>query len=226
LDASNLAEIQTEIESLERQKQQLLRQQRGLDARRQTLSTLPQVNKTDLRGALSEFIPEHLMPGNVGAYTSVVWPFWFPVDFDFGTNPLIQGGGLTTQVQNFQVSQEGAILMIGISRQADSYSTSGHLGPWTLEIRDNQSARQFNDRPLPIQMISDGRGRPSKLPIAMLLMPNALISVTMSNWLPQGFNQATVGSGHHQFAFFGYRVRIEDAEKVLSTVYSGQGLGQ
>lgn len=224
MDASNLNELNQEIDSLNRMKNQLLRQGRGLDARREALSTLPQINKTDLRGSLKEFIPEHLMPGNVGAFTSVVWPFWFPVDFDFGTNPTIQGGGITQQIQNFQVTQEGAILLIGISRQADSYSTSGHLGPWTVEIRDNQSARQFNDRPIPIQMIADGKGRPTKLPIAMMLMPNALIQVTMSNWLPGGVVQNTTGSGHHQFAFFGYRVRIEDAEKVLSTVFSQKGL--
>jgi hypothetical protein len=195
-----------------------------LTSRQQTLATQPQINKTNLKKSLGEFLPDHLVPGNVGAFTSVVWPFWFPVDFEFGTDPSLIGGNVTSQIQNFQVSQDGAVILIGVSRQADSYTTSGHLGPYTVEIKDNQSSRQFNDKPIPIQMISSGKGRPTKLPLAMLLMPNAMIEVKMSTWLPQGTTQATLGSGHHQFAFFGYRVRIEDAEKVLSSVFSGSGL--
>lgn len=220
MDQMTLSQVQAEIDQLTRMKQQLRAEERGLKARQQVLATQPQINKTDLRAALGEYLPPQLMPGNVGSFNCVTWPFWFQVDFDFGTNPTIVGGGVTSQSQSFRVDQEAAVLLLAVSRQADAYSTSGQLGPWALTVRDNQSSRQFNDAPVPLQMISTQAGRPTRLPTAMLLMPNASISCIMSNWLPQGQSQTTTGSGHHQLSFFGYRVRIEDTEKVLSSVFS------
>jgi hypothetical protein len=220
MDAQTLAQVQAEMDSLMRVRQQLRADERGLRARQNQLATQPQVNRTDLHGALQEYLPPHLMPGNVGGFNCVTWPFWFQVNFDFGTNPTITGGNVTNQIQNFQVTQESAILLLAVSRQANTYSTSGHLGPWSITIRDNQSSRQFNDQPIPIQMISTKAGLPTTLPVAMLFMPNAIVSCTLGNWLPAGVVQPTIGSGAQQFSFFGYRIRIEDQEKVLSSVFA------
>lgn len=220
MDAQTLAQVQQEMDSLTRIRQQLRADERGLRARQELLATQPQVNKTNLRQSLGDYLPPHLMPGNVGGFNCVTWPFWFQVGFDFGTDPAIVGGGVTSQTQNFQVTQEAAILLLGVSRQANTYGTSGHLGPWSITVRDNQSSRQFNDQPVPIQMISSAPGRPTKLPTVMLMMPNAIVSCVMTNWLPAGTTQATVGSGVQQFSFFGYRIRIEDTEKVLSSVFA------
>ena len=220
MDQVTLSQIQSEIDSLMRLRQQLRADERGLRSRQEALVSQPQVNKTDLRGALQEYLPPHLMPGNVGGINCVTWPFWFQVDFDFGLNPSIIGGNITQQTQNFQVTQEAALLLLGVSRTANAYNTGGHLGPWNLTIRDNQSSRQFNDTPIPIQMLSTASGRPTKLPVAMLMMPNAIVSCVMNNWLPAGTIQAGVGSGVHQFSFFGYRIRIEDTEKVLGSVFA------
>lgn len=212
-----IAEVQKEIESLERLRRNLRAQERGLQAREQALRSEPMVKQENLRENLEKFLPPHLMPGNVGGLNTVAWPFWFQVGFDFGTNPTITAN--TRQTQSYQITQEAAFLLLAVSRQANAYGTSGHLGPYTVEIRDRQSSRQFNDRPVPIQMISAKPGRPTRLPTAMLLMPNAFIDVTMASWLTGALSQATVGSGVHQFSFFGYRVRIEDTEKVLSSVF-------
>ena len=222
--AQDIQAANDQIEQLLRVREDLRAQERGLAARSRVLSTAPNVKKENLRDSMGSFVPPHLMPGNVGPLNCVVWPFWFPVNFDFGTNPTITGGQ-TSQTQTFQVTQEASILLIGVARQADAYSTAGHLGPWNITIRDNQSSRQFNDTPVPIQMISYAAGLPTQLPTAMLLMPNATIAVVMSNWLPAGFAQTTVGSGAHQFSFFGYRVRIEDSEKVMGSVFMPAQIG-
>jgi hypothetical protein len=165
---------------------------------------------------LKRFLPEHLIPSNIGGYDRVAWPFWFSVDFDFGSNPTITNA--SRQTKNFQVTQEAGFLMMAIFRKSYEYGTSGELGPWNIEVRDRQSSRQFNDRPIPMQMIGK-KSRPTILPTPMMISPNAFIDVTMSSWLPDGVSQATTGSGKHQFTFFGYRTRVENTEQLMSLIY-------
>lgn len=223
MNAQQLQDATDQINQLLSIRENLRAQERGLRARAQTLSTQPNINKKNLRESMGSYIPAHLMPGNVGTLNSVVWPFWFPVDFDFGASPTFTS--TTAQQQTFQVDQEAAILLVGITRQADSYSTAGHLAPLSITVRDNQSSRQFNDTPIPIQMISNQGGIPTQLPTAMLIMPNATIAVQMSCWLAPGISQTTAGASHQQFSFFGYRVRIEDTEKVMSSVFLPSQIG-
>ena len=167
-----------------------------------------------LKSNLAQVIPAYMMPGNVGGYNKVTWPFWSQVNFDFGTNPTYSSS--TRQTQSFQVTQEAALLLMSISRKSYGYSTSSELAPLQVEIRDRQSSRQFNDRPIPMQMIGK-KSRPTVLPTPLLIMPNAFIDVTVSSWLTG--SQATVGSGKMQFSFYGYRIRVEDADKVMSTIF-------
>lgn len=169
-----------------------------------------------LKGELSKVIPSYMMPGNVGSYTKVTWPFFYQMNFDFGTNPSWTSN--TRQTQSFQVSQEAALLLAAVSRKSYSYNTASEMAPLSIEIRDRQSSRQMNDRPIPMQAIGS-RSRPTVLPTAMLIMPNAFIDVTMTSWIPSGVTQATTGTGKFQFCFFGYRIRVEDADKVLSSVF-------
>jgi len=166
-----------------------------------------------LREQLASKLPSFLMPGNVGGYNKVVWPFWTVVNFDFGTNPTYGPG--TRQEQRFRVSQDGAFLLQAITRNSFSYDTAGELAPLQVRFIDRQSTRQLNDLPIPIQGIGH-KSRPAILPTPYLLMPSALFEVEMTSWLPAA--QLTTGNGRHQFLFFGYRVRVEDFENVLSTV--------
>jgi hypothetical protein len=159
-------------------------------------------------------LPPHMRPGNVGSYNKVTWPYWNQVNFDFGVNPTWTAA--TKQTQSFQVSQEAAFILMSITRKAYTYSTASELAPLQLEIRDRQSSRQLNDRPIPLQMIGK-RSRPTILPTPMLIMPNAFIDLTLTSWITG--SQATVGNGKHQISFFGYRVRVEDADKVLSSIF-------
>jgi len=166
-----------------------------------------------LREQLERKLPSFLMPGNIGGYNKVTWPFWTVVDFDLGVNPTY--GPNTRQTRQFRVSQDGAFLIQAITRNSFTYNTAGELAALQIKMVDRQSTRQLNDLPLPIQAIGH-KSRPAILPTPYLLMPSALFEVEISSWLPA--DQVTTGTGRHQFTFFGYRVRVEDFENVLSTV--------
>ena len=170
--------------------------------------------KMDLKQELARKLPVNLMPGNVGDLAKVAWPFWFQANFVFGVTPTWSAA--TNQTQSFQVTQEAAFLMMGLYRDSFSYSTAGELAPLLLQIRDRQSSRLFMDKPMPWQTIGK-KSRPSVFQTPMLVMPNAFIDVTLTSFAT---NQvAAAGSTKQQISFFGYRVRVEDADKVLSSVF-------
>jgi hypothetical protein len=162
-----------------------------------------------------------LMPNNVGHLYHVQWPFESVVDFDLSTTPdwpnLTSNTRLT---ESFQVSQEAAVILTSITRHANEYGVSGDLGPLQIEIRDRQSSRFFNNAPIPIQMIGQ-EGYETLLPTPFLILPNANVDVILSSWLDAGVTQNTGQdpSGIHQFVFKGFRVRVQDAEQVLSSIF-------
>lgn len=168
----------------------------------------------NLRDKLASFLPPYMVPGNVGHINQVTWPFWESVSFDFGANPTWSPS--TRQVKSFQVTQEAGWLVTHLARKSYGYNTASELAPLQIQIVDRQSSRQFNDRPIPIQMIGK-RSKPTVLPTPMLVMPNAFIDVTMTSW--SDGSMTTTGTGKMDLIIFGYRIRIADQNKVLSTVF-------
>lgn len=169
----------------------------------------------NLKQHLQNLLPPGMVPGNVGHINEVVWPFFHLLTFDFGTNPTYNTNS-TRQIQSFQVTQEACLLLTKITRKAFSYDTAGEKAPLQITLRDRQSTRQLNDRPFPLQMLGK-KARPTVLPTPYLLMPNASLEVEMTSWVPA--DMTTTGSGKHQIVFEGYRIRIEDQDKVLSTIF-------
>ena len=190
--------------------------------RRESLSSQPVARGgLGLEQALRKILPSHLMPKNVGHLFHTQWMFEHVVDFDLTTTedwPDISSN--TRQTQEFTVSQEAAFIFFALSRHANDNSSAGDLGPLQIDIRDRQSSRFFNNAPIPIQMIGKN-GYEYDLPTPFLVMPNAKIEVEMSSWLEPGVLQNSIPAptGIHQFIFKGYRMRIEDAEKILSSVF-------
>ena len=170
---------------------------------------------SSLHDTLKAFLPSYMMPGNVGQINKVTWPFWEVVTFDFGVNPTWSNA--TRQTKSFQVTQEAGFLLTGVSRKSYGYNIASDLGPLQVELRDRQSSRQFNDRPIPLQMFGK-RSRPSVLPTPMLLLPNAFVDVIATSWLTTS-TMTTVGTGKFDLVFHGYRIRVEDQDKVLSTIF-------
>lgn len=211
-------ELDARLQALVNKRRDLRRRERSLQGREDILNKQIQYGLTDVKNLKQELdrtLPDYMSPSNVGNINKVAWFFYEQVNFDFGLNPALNTG--TRQTQSFQVTQEAGFLIMAISHNSPTYDTAGLLGPWQVEMRDRQSSRQFNDNPVPLQMF--GRNScPSILPTPMLLMPNAFFDVTMSTFATA---QTAVGSGKHQFSFFGYRIRVEDSAAVLSTIFGG-----
>jgi hypothetical protein len=211
-----------QIEQLKQQVDQVKDATNDMRARRQALSSEPVVTQGEhLRNSLSRFLPGHLMPKNLGKLGQSVWPFYYDVSFDLSTTtdwPDLTSN--TRQVRSFQVTQEAAFIFMAVSRHANDYSAGGDLGPLTIEFRDRQSSRFFNDSPIPIQMIAT-KGFWTILPTGMILLPNAFFDCTMATSLDDGVVQNTepASTGKNKFTFFGYRCRVDDAKNVLSTVF-------
>lgn len=178
----------------------------------------PPGSVSKLSAFLKKTLPNHLRPTNVGNLHGVQWWFLQTAFFDFGVDPTLTINSEVTS--SFQVTQEAAFIMMAISWAPESSTTSGLLGPYTIKkISDRQSSRQFNDAPIPLQMIGT-RSLPTVLPTPMVIMPNAFVDITMGTWLAAGQSQDTVGSGYHQLLFHGYKTRVEDVDQVLSLVLS------
>jgi hypothetical protein len=224
-DLRYLGEVETEIEK------ELNRQRALRSTERQLNSEIAAMNQGPAQGyggagtggvpqavenQLKKILPEFLIPGNLGHVNKVTWNHWFQVDFDFGNNPTIQKN-ISRATQNLQVTAEAAFLLMALQWNPWSDSTSGLAGPWNIEIRDRQSSRQFNGAPVPLQMLGR-RSQPTVFPVPMLLWPNAIMDFTMDSYQP--IAQTTVGSGKHEIMCFGYRIRPQDADKIMSLIYA------
>jgi len=172
---------------------------------------------SELEKAMNSVLPPHLRPGNVGEYSKARWGFDYVIDVDMGTNPTYTAN--TDQRGTLQVSQEAGLLLTHVIVDFDEpNSESGFLGPLTVEFRDLQSSRQFNDNPIPIQAL--GRNsRPTRLKTPMLILPNARLEARVRTFLTGAETMVTAGSGKIQFLFGGSRIRVADQQAVLSGVF-------
>lgn len=215
MDTNKLAR---DIDELRAYMTKLRKDERALIAREQALASefqIPLSNPQQLKNKMVHGLPSHLVPGNVGNLYDVTWPFWYVANFDFGVDPVISS--TLRQSKSFTVSQEAAFILLGISRASDeATSTAGAYGPWELNFSDRQSSRRLNDKPIPFQVIGS-KANITPLPTGYLLLPNASIDVEMGGQNPAGF--ASTGSGKHQVMFHGVRIRVEAADKILSTIF-------
>ena len=214
--------VRAQINHLTQLKRALRERERSLNARSMVLSspqTFPGNNVKSLKDSMIGNLPSHMVPGNVGGINEVTWPFYFQIEMDMGDDPSIS----ETLIRrgSFQVDREAALLLMSVSRahNTDDLGASATiLAPLQVEIIDRQSSRRFNNAPMPLQMIGQN-SNPSIFPTPMYIQPNAFLDVVVSgiNTIPQDFS----GSGRFQLSFFGYRIRTEDAGKVLSTIFAG-----
>lgn len=215
-----LNQLHSEIDRLTDLKRQLRQREHSIRAREQSLSEPSQFqynNIKQFRSELSGALAPHMMPSNIGALNEVAWPFFFQASVDFGTDPSISSSNIKSGF--FQVDQEAAFLIMSISVMHlvnAANQTATRLAPLKVDFIDRQSSRRFNSNPVTVQTIGDN-SNPLVFPTPMLVMPNAYFDIQVS-----GINetpQAKTGSGLMQFSFFGYRTRIENAQKVLSTIF-------
>lgn len=172
-----------------------------------------------LQQELLRKLPLDMQPGNVGNLRKVTWNYWFNLNIEVGSDPTWSNTSKYTG--QFQVDADAAFLLLWIARKSYSDGTAGENAPIQLVLKDTQSSRQFMEPnyPLPLQSIGT-KSRPTILPTPFLLLPAAVLQAEITSWVPAP--QATVGDGNIQLTFFGYRIRMDNPEKIFSTVY---GLG-
>jgi hypothetical protein len=212
-------QIEAEINHLNNLKRQLRQREKSINARALYLSQPSQFQNNNVKNLKNELVAAlapHMLPGNVGALNEVAWPFYFQTIIDFDTDPTISSN--TIQRASFQVDQEASFILMSVSVQfgVDANGSALSTAPLAVEFIDRQSSRRFNSGPAPIQTFGSN-SLPSVLPTGMLLMPNAFLDTEVRG-IPL-VAQSFVGSGEMQFSFFGYRTRVENAEKVLSTIF-------
>jgi hypothetical protein len=220
-DDDRLNQIQGQINHVNNLKRQLREREKSIMARNHVLNqprTFPANSVKNLRDSFLGNLPNHMVPGNVGGINEVTWPFYFQANFDLGDDPTINDH--TFIRSSFQVDQEAALLLMSIDR-SHSTNAAGQsatiLAPLQVDIIDRQSSRRFSNAPIPLQMFGSN-SCPSILPTPMYIQPNGFIDFVV-NGIPVS-DQNVTGSGKFQLSCFGYRIRIEDAGKVLSTIFS------
>lgn len=196
----------------------LLRQKaRNLKTRDQHLNSFPLVADTDsIRANLEKILPKSYLPKNIGKYSEAKWDFYIPFNFDFGVDPAYDINSKLVEIQ--KITQESSFLLFGMSRNAEDPLDSGLYAPLAIEIKDLQSSRQFNDTPVPTQFFGE-RGIATYFDTPLFFSKNARIQITMNSWLAPGEIMPTVGSGKHEIVLFGQRIRNDDANEVLTSIF-------
>jgi hypothetical protein len=170
---------------------------------------------------LRSFILEHLIPTNVGELSKTLWPKWYQVDFTaqdsaiFGMNPVVKP--LDVFKKSFRTVQDAGYLLLGITRNFNTHGTAGKGAPWEVVLRDNQSSRQVNSHPLPVQSMGHSSIL-TKLVTPYYFLPNSSFGVELSTFIEN--DMALVGDGSQFFTFYGLEVRSAEVEYILHTVYS------
>jgi hypothetical protein len=163
-----------------------------------------------------------MAPGNLGDINKVIWPFWFTTDTP--TTPIAANETFQT---SFSITQEAAFIMMSFTKAVyradlgnwqyldpnDPTDVYGKAPGLVFTLRDGSSSRQFfNSIAIPAGAYGNPRF-PSKLPRPIMFLPNQVVEVSF-------FNNDPVASYVPLLTAFGYRMRIEDAQRFLSLVYA------
>lgn len=163
---------------------------------------------------LKKVLPAKFLPGNIGAITDLKWPNFLLVPrFVLGNNPILTVA--FEQTQAVEVGQEASFVIMAIARYSWSEDTAGEKAPLNITIRSRQSSRQFNDNPIPIQMIGD-LAHPFVFSSPLPIQAQDFIEITMKTWITAPMQLA--GEGNHEFVLFGERMK-EGSEYEFLTKY-------
>lgn len=212
-----------------RLKQQVDRNQQVLDRVYQNMRSLRQgqeqnVDPMTMQRNLNRALPASMRPGNVDDINRVIWPFWFTFELDPGVVDIAPD---ETRVGSFAVTQEAAFIAVAMTKvvflretgpdrftyldpENFNFNTSGAEG-LRYVLRDSTSTREFNDTPMPVDMIGVPRN-PTILPVPILFLQNSNVEIIYTN------NTDNLRTYKPFVSIFGYRVRLEDYQRVLSTV--------
>lgn len=182
--------------------------------------TLPNSSAQNLQFNMRNNASPLFQPGNVGDINSVIWPFYFTTDTpDSGiaANETFQTG--------FSVTQEAAFIFMSYTKAIYLVEGEDENESWTylspedqpsapglvFTLRDGSSTRQLFNTPIPMDGFGDPRF-PTKFPRPTMLLPNQVMQIAFTNNHPTNVYVPKITA-------FGYRIRIDQASKLLSLVY-------
>lgn len=175
-----------------------------------------------LQEKFSSGILSGFRPGNIGDINSAIWPFWF----QFNSGDIVPGQSL---VRSFSVTQEAGFLIRQISHStfrkvAGVYSyidpfyfdeSSNSPNGLRFSLEDASSSRNFNGpQQKDISMLGNANF-PWIYPSTVFMLPNQTMLLNLSN------TTNVVGTNETYSTFvtvMGYRIRIAEAQNILSTV--------
>lgn len=156
-------------------------------------------------------------PGNIGDINRAIWPFFFT----FASEDLVPG---RTILKSFTVTQEAAFLWrmstkaVFLKTGVEPNINYEYIDPVTdnapglkFSLRDAQSTRELNGNRAQTMDTMGFANFPDVLPSSQLMLPNATMQISLTNEHPTNVYRPFV-------TFIGYRIRIEDAQNILSTV--------
>ena len=123
-----LNQIQAEIQHLTNIRKQLRNREKSLDARLQNMPEPSQFqfnNIKELRRDMSGFLPNYMVPANVGGINDVAWPFFFQIPFN-ATSILANLNRNSMLKGSFQIDQEAAFILMAIPRAHDELCRHQH----------------------------------------------------------------------------------------------------
>ena len=195
------------------QKEMELRQKED----RLRMAMLKDSDPMSLKTNLKSKLPNYLAAGNVGDINKVIWPFYFTTD-------RVEVNPQSNVRSSFVVSQEASYVWMSYTKSVfvkdsndnsqsylDPDNVDNHASGLKFFIRDPQSQREFFNRPIDIDHVGNPRW-PSALPAPQMILPRSTVEV---NYVNESEDTIYIP----QLTFYGYRIRMENANELLSTVW-------
>lgn len=173
----------------------------------------------NLEVKMKKQLPSWLAPGNVGDLNQVIWPFMFVAQ---AASPMAPNSNIRTQFSN---TQDSSFVCTHFVKTVYTYDTitnetvyidpddDGALGlaaGLQFSIRDAISQREFFGRPADLDEYGNPRF-PTRLPAPQFVIPRG-------TWEVNFYNNNTTEYFIPSITFFGYKMRVENADAFLSTI--------
>lgn len=201
-----------DIQRLEKQIQDL---QRRMSEQKKAVPG-PKSVAAQLKGVL----PPPLLPGNVGDIKQVIWDFAFTFPYtrllpgqaaDAVLTITQEAGFVVTHMSQVVFWELGAGPLYSYSCYTPTFSLAQSTAPdLKYLLIDAQSSRTFHNAPEAIDNLGIGISR-THLPTPLFFLPTSTIVCRYQN-------DSATNSYVPFITLYGYRVRIDEAQKVLSTM--------
>lgn len=166
-------------------------------------------------------LPSWLSPGNVGDLNQVIWPFMFVTE---NLSPIAPEQSLRTQFSN---SQEASFVCTHFTKAVYRYDSvtgetvyvdpndsstpgAGLATNLQFSIRDGISSREFFDSAANLDEYGNPLW-PTRFPAPQFIIPRGTYEIIFNNNDPTLYYIPVI-------TFFGYKMRVENADAMLSTV--------